>query len=130
MTQELVNYFSEYAFFKYRHRVEILYFIFLIKLDFNELGKLKEGDNIKNLNQLINNFNVNRCLEIKKIEKRITHDVKSIEYHLIKQFDMINLGDYSHFIHYLVLNRIITCYTSTLFIVASCLTRIIVFTLP
>lgn len=100
MTQELVNYFSEYAFFKYRHRVEILYFIFLIKLDFNELGKLKEGDNIKNLNKLIKDFNVNRCLEIKEIEKKITHDVKSIEYHLIKQFEMINLRDYSHFIHF------------------------------
>lgn len=100
MTQELVNHFSEYAFFKYRHRVEVLYFIFLIKLNFNELGKLRKGDNIKNLNQLINNFNVNRCLEIKEIEKKITHDVKSIEYHLIKQFEMINLGDYSHFIHF------------------------------
>ena len=100
MTQELVNHFSEYAFFKYRHRVEILYFIFLIKLNFNELGKLIEGDYIKNLNQLINNFNVNRCLEIKEIENKITHDVKSIEYHLIKQFEMINLGDYSHFIHF------------------------------
>ena len=100
MTQELVNHFSEYAFFKYRHRVEVLYFIFLIKLNFNELGKLIEGDYIKNLNQLINNFNVNRCLEIKEIENKITHDVKSIEYHLIKQFEMINLGDYSHFIHF------------------------------
>ena len=100
MTQELVNYFSEYAFFKYRHRVEILYFIFLIKLNFNKLGKLIEGDNIKNLKNLITNFNVNRCLEIKEIENKITHDVKSIEYYLIKKFEMINIGDYSHFIHF------------------------------
>ena len=32
LTRELGNYFSEFAFYKYRLKVELLYFIFLIRL--------------------------------------------------------------------------------------------------
>ena len=100
LTRELRNYFSEFAFYKYRLKVELLYFIFLIRLNFNELGELLSGSSISNINYIILSFNPKKCIEIKEIEKKTNHDVKSIEYYLIKQFDTINLHKYSHFLHF------------------------------
>ena len=67
LTKELAPYLSEYGFFKYRVKVEILYYIFLNKIiNFVNL----EDDNETNLKKIICNFTVEECMKIKEIEKK------------------------------------------------------------
>ena len=84
-TSELVDYFSEFAFFKYRILVEIEYLIALSKIEVIEDLNEEEIDFLKDLYR---KFNIEDCIEIKEIEKETNHDVKSIEYYLKKKIDM------------------------------------------
>lgn len=95
MTRELIDYLSEYAFFKYRLKVEIQYFIFL-----NKILKFVDINN-KLITDISDNFSIDECKKIKEIESNINHDVKSIEYYLIDKFKKINtLANYTQFIHF------------------------------
>ena len=95
-TSSLNYYFSEYAYTFYRLKVEVEYLdSFLDLID-------KNSDIIKDvLKDIITNFNVEECLEIKQIEKEINHDVKAIEYYIRKKFMEVGLSDnLNHYIHY------------------------------
>ena len=80
ITYILENYFSEYALFKYRVKVEIEYFIKLC----NKLNIKSINENY--LNQIKDKFNQEECLKIKQIETRINHDVKSVEMYIGNHF--------------------------------------------
>ena len=82
-TNSLNTLFSEYAFFKQRVIIEIKYFIFLLKLDTENFKYDKELEDY--MNEIGQNIKQNDIFEIKEIEKRIHHDVKSIEYFLAKK---------------------------------------------
>ena len=84
------EYFSEYAFFRYRVKVEIEYFIELCKLGLKELDIENLKEKIEELVKIYINFSKDDYNNIKKIEKRINHDVKSIEYWLQGKFKEIN----------------------------------------
>lgn len=80
ITNVLEEYFSEYALFKYRTRVEIDYFISLCKeLNIAEI-------NINYLNSIKSDFSKEECLKIKEIERKINHDVKSVEIYIGEKF--------------------------------------------
>ena len=80
ITNVLEGYFSEYALFKYRTRVEIDYFISLCKeLNIAEI-------NINYLNSIKSDFSKEECLKIKEIERKINHDVKSVEIYIGEKF--------------------------------------------
>ena len=83
-TEELVEYFSEFAFFKYRILIEIEYLIALSKIDV--VDELSEEE-VEYLKDLYRKFTPKDCLEIKEIEKDTKHDVKSIEYYLKRKID-------------------------------------------
>tara|TARA_Y100000590_G_scaffold447390_1_gene582580 strand:+ start:70 stop:1401 length:1332 start_codon:yes stop_codon:yes gene_type:complete len=80
ITYKLQDYFSEYALFRYRVKVEIEYFIELCKeLNISTIDKIY-------LNKIKNEFNQEECLKIKQIESKINHDVKSVEVYIGNKF--------------------------------------------
>ncbi|WP_343153120.1 adenylosuccinate lyase [Buchnera aphidicola] len=93
--------FSEYAFLKFKIKVEINW---LIKLStITEIKELPSFDliTIKNLNKIYKEFDKKDAYQIKEIEKKINHDTKAIEYFLKKKISKIkNLNFISEFIHF------------------------------
>jgi adenylosuccinate lyase len=76
------EYFSEYALFKYRLEVEILWLIALSRdINIKELPEFKPEEQ-EYLHNLIKNFNITEAIKIKAIEERTLHDVKAVEYYL------------------------------------------------
>ena len=90
--KDLSQYFSEYAYFKFRLGVEIKYLQRLL-ITFSN----KNSENIINeTNKIFINFNINECIKIKEIEKKINHDVKAIEYYLKEKLEKFNINNYIH----------------------------------
>jgi adenylosuccinate lyase len=98
-TQELVNYFSEYALIRYRVLVEIEYFIELCELSLPQLPMLDQAMK-KRLCSIYQNFSHAQAQAIKEIEKTTNHDVKAVEYFIKEEFAKIGLEAYSEFIHF------------------------------
>ena len=98
LTKELAPYLSEYGFFKYRVKVEVLYYIFLNKtLNFVNL----DYNNLMNIKTIMSNFTLDECMKVKEIEKKINHDVKSVEYYLVSKLKEIDaLKNTTQFIHF------------------------------
>lgn len=100
ITKELKDYFSEYALFKYRMRVELKYFIKLVELDLKELYGISIKEIKKIFKLIYRSFNKESYMEIKKYEKITKHDVKALEYYLRDVFDKYELSRYKSFIHF------------------------------
>lgn len=98
-TEELSDFFSEYALFKYRVLVEIEYFIALGKLPLPGLETFSES-NIEKLRSIYRNFGPDEALSIKEIEKTTNHDVKAVEYFIKDCFDELGLSGYKEFVHF------------------------------
>ncbi|MEA3500439.1 MAG: adenylosuccinate lyase [Candidatus Marinimicrobia bacterium] len=86
-TFHLGEYFSEFALMKKRTEVELKYLLAL-----NETGLFvkftkKEVLNIKNI---LKDFKLEYYSEIKNIEKKLNHDVKSVEVFLIEKLSLKN----------------------------------------
>jgi len=102
ITEGLKKYFSEYAFFKYRLRVELKYFQKLLTL---ELPELLELDPIK-INEIFKKTyrryskNSDSYKKIKEYEEVTRHDVKALEYYIRDIFKENSLSKYSSFIHF------------------------------
>ena len=92
--EPLADYFSEKALIRYRVRVEVEYFIALMK----QLGKPFEK--AEQLREIYRNFTDENALEIKEIEKTTNHDVKAVEYFIKRRFDEMHLVDLKEFIHF------------------------------
>ena len=98
-TMELASFFSEYALIKYRIVVEIKYFIFLYNLGLKELSELTEDD-IKNINSIHENFDIEEAEVVKEFEGRTNHDVKAVEYYIKFIMATFDLEKYSRFVHF------------------------------
>lgn len=98
-TENLSNYFSEFALMKYRVHVEIEYFIALCELP---LPQLSDIDSLifEKLRAVVSNFTEADAQKIKDIEKVTNHDVKAVEYFIKQKFDLFGLHDYIEFIHF------------------------------
>ncbi len=99
VTNDLGNYFSEFALIKYRVFVEIEYFIALCELPLPQLSEF-DHSNFLAIRSIFNNFSTEDALRIKEIEKTTNHDVKAVEYFLKEKFDLLNLGESKEFIHF------------------------------
>ena len=77
-TNELSDYFSEYALFKYRVQSEIEYFIALCKIPLPDLSKF-ETKQFEQLREIYKTFSPADALAIKQIEKITNHDIKAVE---------------------------------------------------
>lgn len=98
-TEQLAEYFSEYALIGYRVKVEVEYFIALCELP---LPQLADADHSKfgQLRDIYRNFSVEDAQRVKDIEKVTNHDVKAVEYFLKEKFDELGLSAHKEFIHF------------------------------
>ena len=98
-TKELRNYFSDFAFARYRVMIEVEYFIELTKA-IPQLYNFP-NDFSEQIRDFYRKFSMTDLISIKKTEEKIKHDVKSIEYFLRDKFDELNLDPYyKEFIHF------------------------------
>jgi adenylosuccinate lyase len=97
LTEELSNYFSEFAVIKYRIGIEIKY---LIALSENGIIRKLKADELKMLNKIITNFSLYEAEKVKKIEKITRHDKKAIEYYLKENTSDSSLKDVLEYIHF------------------------------
>ena len=99
-TESLAAYFSEYAFIRYRVRVEIEYFITLCELPLPQLAGFDHAL-FEKLRDIYRNFSEADAQRVKDIEKITNHDVKAVEYFIKEEFDKIGgLEAYKEFIHF------------------------------
>ena len=78
-TAELREVFSEFAFMRERLRVEVEWLVNLSMLGLPELPRLPREAEAR-LRQLVSDFCIEDCTEIKAIEAETNHDVKAVEY--------------------------------------------------
>ena len=97
--EALSNYFSEFALIKYRVFVEIQYFIALWELEIPQLLKLSKNS-VENIEQIFLGFSIEDAIYIKKIEEKINHDVKAVEYFIKDKFDELGLSKFKEFVHF------------------------------
>ena len=97
--KNLSNYFSEYAYFKYRLHIEVSYFLKLMKtLKLPNFEKIFDVED-KFLN-LVKNFSIEDAQKIKDIEKITNHDVKAVEYFFKDKMKEWDLTEFSEFVHF------------------------------
>ena len=97
-TEELANYFSEYALIKYRVLVEVEYFIALCELPLPQLKDVSHSI-FPELRKIVTDFSEEDATHIKDIESITNHDVKAVEYFIKEKFDLLHLDEYKEFIH-------------------------------
>jgi adenylosuccinate lyase len=99
-TEQLADYFSEYALIRYRIRVEIEYFITLCELPLPQLSAF-DSSLYERLRDIYRDFDEKSAQCVKDIEKVTNHDVKAVEYFIKEEFDKIGgLDAYKEFIHF------------------------------
>ena len=99
-TQQLAEYFSEYALIRYRLRVETEYFIALCELPLPQLAGI-DHSLFGKLRSIYADFNEAGARRIKEIEGVTNHDVKAVEYYIKEQFDRIGgIDEYKEFVHF------------------------------
>ncbi len=98
-TNQLADYFSEFALIKYRVLVEIEYFIALCEMNLPELASF-DHKNYKELRKVHKHFSEADAKQIKEIEQTTNHDVKAVEYFIKEKFDKLGLEAYKEFIHF------------------------------
>ena len=98
-TEQLSDYFSEYALIRYRVKVEVEYFIALCELPLPQLEGV-DAAKFEPLRDIYRNFTVENAQRIKEIESVTNHDVKAVEYFLKERFDEMGLQAFKEFIHF------------------------------
>lgn len=97
-TEELQNYFSEYALIRYRIWIEIEYFIALSQI-LPQISTLTTTQ-INSLRKLYLEFELEDAQKIKKIEETTNHDIKAVEYFIKEAFINLGLENISEFVHF------------------------------
>jgi len=95
--QDLASYFSEKTLFYYRLLIEIKYLFFLSEKKL--IRKIEEKERVF-FEEILKNFNEKEFLKIKKIEEKINHDVKAVEYYLKEKLEKNSASDLVAFIHF------------------------------
>ncbi len=98
-TEQLSDYFSEFALIRYRVQVEIEYFIALAELPLPQLLQFKQSS-FEKLKDVYRKFSEEDAKQIKEIEATTNHDVKAVEYFLKEKFRAMKLDKFSEFIHF------------------------------
>jgi adenylosuccinate lyase len=99
-TAELREVFSEFAFMRERLRVEVEWLVNLSTLGLAELPRLPREAEAR-LRQLVSDFDLDGCTEIKAIEAETNHDVKAVEYYIKRRTgDVPALAQAAEFVHF------------------------------
>ena len=98
-TNELSEYFSEFALFKYRVQTEIEYFIALCNIPLPGLSTFDKSQ-FDRIRDIYRKFSPADAVTIKQIEKTTNHDVKAVEYFIKECIDEFGLGEFKEFVHF------------------------------
>lgn len=98
LTKEVGEYFSEYNLIKNRVIVEIEWLKKIISLKEFDI-KISEKE-IKKLQKISDEFNIEDAQRVKEIEQTTKHDVKAVEYFIGEKFIKNKLQKYKQFIHF------------------------------
>lgn len=98
-TENLTQYFSEFALIQYRVRIEVEYYIALCELPLPQLKGFNRSNYIE-LRDLYLDFSMQDAMRIKEIEKTTNHDVKAVEYFLKEKLDELGLGKFREYVHF------------------------------
>ena len=96
MTEKVADYFSEYAYIKYRVKVEIEWLKYILKSEICNISK----EIVENVDKIYDTFDMISAMRVKEIEKITNHDVKAIEYYIKEEMDKINFSKYKNFVHF------------------------------
>lgn len=100
ITQPFGDYFSEWALIKYRVHVEVEWLIAMAANPaFAEIRPFT-AEEVSFLRNIVTNFDDEKALRIKEIERTTNHDVKAVEYFLRETMGAMSLGDLLEFIHF------------------------------
>lgn len=100
-SEELAEFFSEYALMRYRLIAEIKWFKFLsAHKEIDKIPALSEQAEAF-LTKLVDDFDEQQAMQIKALEKTTQHDVKALEYYIVSQVQaMPELSGLSNFFHF------------------------------
>lgn len=96
MTEKVADYFSEYAYIKYRVKVEIEWLKYILKSEICNISK----EIVENVDKIYDTFDIISAMRVKEIEKVTNHDVKAIEYYIKEEMNKINFSKYKNFVHF------------------------------
>lgn len=96
ITEKVADYFSEYAYIKYRVKVEIEWLKYILKSEICNISK----EIVENVDKVYDTFDMISAMRVKEIEKITNHDVKAIEYYIKEEMDKINFSKYKNFVHF------------------------------
>lgn len=96
MTEKVADYFSEYAYIKYRVKVEIEWLKYILKSEICNISK----EIVENVDKIYDTFDMISAMRVKEIEKITNHDVKAIEYYIKEEMNKINFSKYKNFVHF------------------------------
>ncbi|RYF87249.1 MAG: adenylosuccinate lyase, partial [Chitinophagaceae bacterium] len=95
-TQQLAEYFSEFALIKYRLHVEVEYFIMLGERKFFKTAAKLNNE----LRKLVSEFSLEDAALIKATEAITNHDVKAVEYFLKQKLEDLGAGAFKEWVHF------------------------------
>lgn len=98
-TQVCQYYFSEYAIQSKRLHIELLYLQELICI-LPELECVNNRTNMDKICDIYNNFNIEECEKIQKIEEVVNHDVKAVELYIRDKLIECGLTKCVNYIHF------------------------------
>lgn len=98
-SKDLVPYFSEYALFKYRVRIEIEYLLRLSHVGLIQMPDFT-GEQTEKLKDIYRFFSVDDAKVIKEIERTTNHDIKAVEYFVKEKLQVQGLESYTEWVHF------------------------------
>lgn len=99
VSEPLRAYFSEFALFRYRLRMEVEYLVALSQTGFPCEGMLN-ADAISKLRALYLEFTLEDAQAIKALEAQTNHDIKALEYFLKEKMDALGLAAMREWVHF------------------------------
>ena len=97
ITKNISEYFSEYAYIKYRVFVEIDWLNYLLHMK-EITGEIHDYTSI--FNEIKNKFDVKQAERVKEIESKTNHDVKAIEYYVREKLEEYSLDRFCYLVHF------------------------------
>ncbi|MBK7468941.1 MAG: adenylosuccinate lyase [Saprospiraceae bacterium] len=99
-TKSLNAYYSEFALFKYRVKIEIEYLIALSEIEsLQSILKLTADEKIS-LRHIYENFSIEDANQIKQIETVTKHDIKAVEYFLKEKLSAFGKNEIVEWVHF------------------------------
>ena len=97
ITEKISEFFSEFAFIKYRVFVELDWLNYLLHMK-EITGEVYDFTAI--FEEIKNNFDIKEAERVKEIECKTNHDVKAIEYYVREKLEKYSLKKYCYLVHF------------------------------